>query len=1013
MKIKYFIIVIIFGLLSFSVYLMLRMDTGVSQNHNIELIVENRNEVLLEDIGIEYLKEKALKSTYHFIADGDYFSILKNHQLTEGTPNQWEEIFIKGVNMGVALPGKFPSEFAATYEEYLHWFKLIGKMNSNTIRTYTILPPEFYKALGWYNLHFENKKLYLLQGVWAKEPPEDNYANAVYTKDFMREIKDVIDVIHGNAVLPHKRGHASGIYSYDISQYTIGIILGREWEPYAVTKTNRNDSINIPYGLFINVNNPNPMEQWLAGIMEFTARYETQTYMCQRPLSFVNWLPLDPMYHNSEFIESEDVKEFDNDLESVDMEKFSSTEYFKPGVFASYHVYPYYPDFIFQEEKYVNTKNKYGQIDNYLAYLYDLKRHQAGMPLIIAEYGVPSSRGNSHYTPFGYHQGGYSELEQAKISVLMTENIHQSRCAGALYFAWIDEWFKNNWLVMDFETPQESRKNWHNMENPEQNYGIIALENRKIEIDGSPTDWSRSLENEFIVADYDASYLYLAGNFKHISFDKHNLYIAIDTYDKNKGSFALPFKHPALKRGIEFLVEIKDTNKAQLLIDHNYAVYTDRAKGIIPTYRSIKNHDGIFVEQHLLANRERTNIFGDTFPEVKHNRGILQFGKSNNPQSSNANIYWTNNGFIEMRFPWQILNITDPSSMYVLNGDPITNHIDIDKTEGIHFTFILTNKNNEIIHMYPNNETLFFTWEPWTEPDYSFRIKPLYYALAKTFKNLTPKAPENNPHISDKHKFHITGFQGGKKGAVSIVMDGKCFSQYLNTLSLLEKYNINASFSTSEYTSIKSGATQYRKMLNEEFNQIAKLKHEIRSNGFHYPTNTIDVQPWKESHEYILIENDTSYSIRNIYNILTENVDSWSILLIRHIYDTNSREFENLIRFTDQNVSNITPIHFEKIIRISRNINYWIAPVKHISEYLHIRDNSTLKQTQINNTYLISINNKLPQSQNNHRITLLYQGPAKMVYIDSGPSSGTHIVRRGELFFEIIPNQQISFEIIQ
>jgi len=150
------------------------------------------------------------------------------------------------------------------------------------------------------------------------------------------------------------------------------------------------------------------MEVWLAKMMDFTVRYETQNYQNQHPISFVNWLPLDPMYHNSEFIENKKVREYDNDLKAIDFTRFHATNLFKSGIYAAYHAYPYYPDFIYLNKRYDKVLNKEGKKDTYFAYLQDLKNHTKGMPLIIAEYGLPSSRGNSHFNPDGYNQGGHS-----------------------------------------------------------------------------------------------------------------------------------------------------------------------------------------------------------------------------------------------------------------------------------------------------------------------------------------------------------------------------------------------------------------------------------------------------------------------------------------------------------------------------------------------------------------------------------------------------------------------------
>ena len=73
----------------------------------------------------------------------DYLQVYQN--------GKWKDLLIKGVNMGISKPGHFPGETAISKEEYLRWFKEIGKMNANSIRVYTIHPPGFYEALAEYN----------------------------------------------------------------------------------------------------------------------------------------------------------------------------------------------------------------------------------------------------------------------------------------------------------------------------------------------------------------------------------------------------------------------------------------------------------------------------------------------------------------------------------------------------------------------------------------------------------------------------------------------------------------------------------------------------------------------------------------------------------------------------------------------------------------------------------------------------------------------------------------------
>ncbi len=264
MKGKLITILLLAVVLAFTVYKMMQFETSLRQEKKIKLYVEDESKPLISKLSYEELKSRAEKSDYYFLADGDYFKILKKQSGNPENQNLWEDIFLKGVNLGVAVPGKFPAEFSLSFDEYLEWFRLIGEMNSNIIRTYTILPPEFYEAFSYYNLHHHNKPLYLMQGVWAEVPEGEDYHDAGFKRSFQKEIIHVIDVIHGNAVLNEQPGKAHGVYSTDISKYVAAMLIGREWEPGSVFKTNQFNNINSYTGDFVCMNNGNAMEAWLA-----------------------------------------------------------------------------------------------------------------------------------------------------------------------------------------------------------------------------------------------------------------------------------------------------------------------------------------------------------------------------------------------------------------------------------------------------------------------------------------------------------------------------------------------------------------------------------------------------------------------------------------------------------------------------------------------------------------------------------------------------------------------------
>ena len=88
---------------------------------------------------------------------------------------RWIPFYIQGVNLGVALPGRFPSEFPTDSALYMGWLDTLAAMNANALRVYTILPPSFYRALRAWNVGHPRSPLWLVHGVWTELPPEHDF----------------------------------------------------------------------------------------------------------------------------------------------------------------------------------------------------------------------------------------------------------------------------------------------------------------------------------------------------------------------------------------------------------------------------------------------------------------------------------------------------------------------------------------------------------------------------------------------------------------------------------------------------------------------------------------------------------------------------------------------------------------------------------------------------------------------------------------------------------------------
>ncbi|MBE0591551.1 MAG: tetratricopeptide repeat protein, partial [Gemmatimonadales bacterium] len=474
----------------------------------------------------------------------------------------WHPFYIKGVNLGAALPGRFPSEFpdSATYAE---WIAQMAEMGANAIRVYTIHPPYFYQALAEHNRARPSAPLWLIHGVWAELPPRHDFDDAAWNAEFTAEMHRVVDLVHGRADLSRRPGHASGFYTADVSAWTLAYILGREWEPFAVDTFDRAHPERTAWrGTYMAIAGGTAMDVWLVQAMDRIVAYESKTYRHQRPVAYTSWPTLDPLHHETEATVAEELalraslggdttprpKEYDNDLVAIDPNLVTPTASFEAGTFASYHAYPYYPDFMVVG-------------GGYARYLRGLREHHGDLPVVIAEYGVPASLGIAHLADSGWHHGGHTEAAQARIDADLTALIAAEGMAGGIVFAWIDEWFKHNWVVIDLELPRDRTRAWLSRLNAEEQYGMVAMEPlprlQGATLADRRTAWSevgQVLYEPVLRAAVDEAYL-------HLLFEPgtrgrpDTLLVGLDIADPKTGSFRWPGGGGrALPVGVEFAV---------------------------------------------------------------------------------------------------------------------------------------------------------------------------------------------------------------------------------------------------------------------------------------------------------------------------------------------------------------------------------------------------------------------------------------------------------------------------
>jgi hypothetical protein len=650
--------------------------------------------------------------------------------------NKWQKQFIKGVNIGAAKPEYFPGEFGITKEDYLRWFKYISDMNSNTIRVYTILKPDFYNALYEYNKSAA-KPLYLLQGVWINEEDIAKYQDAYNPKiqdNFKKDIESIIDVLHGNKIIKKVPGYAYGIYEKDLSPYVLGYVLGIEWDPEFVIKTNANNKDKVNYdGKYLYSKDASPFENFLSETGDHCIDYETENYNMQRPVSFTNWVTTDMLSHPNEPLPNEDMV-------SVNTEHIKKKGTFKPGLFASYHIYPYYPDFMNYQKGYVNFKDSNGKIDTYRAYLKDLKKEHS-MPVLVAEYGIPAARGKAHENiHMGFNQGNVSEKAQGEMDAFMLKDIYEEGYAGALVFAFQDEWFKRTWNTMDLDLP-DRRSYWNNQQTNEQHFGLLAFDSGEKEsncyVDGDILEWKGSIpiskNNETqLYMKSDETYVYFMAKSSKFNFDKDRLLIPIDTV-QNQGN--LSYNGALFNKAADFVISINGKDKSQILVDPYYDSFQyiyGKKLDMIPKVKEydVKNN-GVFMPMYLCLNKE-LHLPQDKvkIPFSKYETGKLVFGDGN-PKNSDYNSladFSVKGNVVEIRIPWQLLNVMDPSTKMIMN-DLHIDGIKPMKIDGISAGVgVLEDKVST-----GKLEMNLYNWSSWEVPTYHERLKPSYYILKEAF----------------------------------------------------------------------------------------------------------------------------------------------------------------------------------------------------------------------------------------------------------------------------------------
>ncbi len=667
-----------------------------------------------------------------------------------------EPFEIRGVNMGSGIPGEWSTDFAIDEETYKRWFGYIQEMGANTVRIYTIQNDTFYNAFYDYNKDRE-EPLYLIHGVWVNDYVQnsrrDAYSDDFY-KTFKEDCKTMVNVIHGQQKLNLGRVASAGHGSYlkDISPWVIGYILGVEWEDLTVAYTDDLyegvEGYTSYAGKYMyTTENASPFEVMLAKVGDAVIEYETERYGTQRLIAFSNWPTTDPFEYPT------NIKNFFMKCAYVDVENIKTTDELKTGHFASYHVYPYYPDYlnfatdwsmfnIGEKEDFVDDK---GRLNTYRAYLKMLTNHHS-LPVVISEFGVSTGRGMAQRDMnTGRNQGNTSEREQGQDLVDCYYDIMATDCAGSCIFTWQDEWFKRTWNTM-YAVDLRRTPYWSDYQTNEQYFGLLSFdpgEDRSVcYVDGDVSEWSK--EDKICDGDislsvkYDEKFIYFLVEKNGLDFENDTVYIPLDITPKSGSNYCENY-NLKFDRDADFVIVINGRENSRVVVQERYEVlrstyannvydFDTYVTGNVPDKNSSK-----FVNIDMILQTATALIYNDNTATAEvFETGKLLYGNAN-PESEDFNSladFISEGNYIEIKLPWQLLNFADPSRMHIhddyYDGNYGIKYITIDE---MYVGAVSTNTNDRVslnkvkLKGWGNNETS------------HERLKSSYYIMQDLWKS--------------------------------------------------------------------------------------------------------------------------------------------------------------------------------------------------------------------------------------------------------------------------------------
>ncbi len=538
-------------------------------------------------------------------------SKISGGSLAAMTDNGWEAYRIKGFNVRAEAPGDNENSFSGDYRYYQDLISAVGEMGGNTVRAYSLYPPEFYRAVYEHNADDPENRIRLIQDVTL---PDSVDADGLFTEEgkeaIRAEIAQTVDAIHGKIKLTN--GEKSLRYINNMADVTVCYIVSPDLTEDRLKQlaADRNASYE---GKYLSASG-NGAEALLAMMGDMLLTYHTETYGVT-PTVFLKGDA--GMLTGTTWVQ--------NNAPSFNPSAVTVAEAAAGKVGAAFSAK--YSDAPYLAIRAVNpdmNANVYGQ------YLDAIKAHSS-LPTLIDALGASTCVNVFNRSSEVY---GLSEETQAALIVSMLRTVDERDFAGALIADLNDTWASAGQEARAYTVPPSSTGLWHDVTDPAQTAGVLSVD------PAMPTDIGLDLaQNNERMTDMqlmrNETYLYVTVSLDtDVDYTKEQMFIGFDTYQRNNGEYYYDTKFfgNALS-GMEFIIKFESKNNASLYC--------------VPSYNRNKAQ---------LSSAESYTASYELVMPLKYGSFSMQ----------NTQFFQTGNT-VHIRLPWAALNISDPSQRIVLN----------------------------------------------------------------------------------------------------------------------------------------------------------------------------------------------------------------------------------------------------------------------------------------------------------------------------------------------------------